>query len=144
MVEREKHTLNDTTLDVSFEMPNRKDENTKTIEVAGLPRTTTKDSILNYFENKRRSGGGEVENVNLKHEAGVAFVTFKDIGGKLDGSEFNSISCYEVQVFRIILNRHRKLRTLTLIHLVVNPNIHEYCDKLGSFLLAQFKPFRFG
>ena len=85
MVEREKHTLNDTTLDVSFEMPNRKDENTKTIEVAGLPRTTTKDSILNYFENKRRSGGGEVETVDLRLEAGVAFVTFKDIGGKLNG-----------------------------------------------------------
>ena len=32
-------------------------------------------------------------------------------------------------------NRRRKLRTLTLIHLAVNSNIHEltYCDKLGSF-----------
>ena len=46
--------------------------------------------------------------------------------------------CYEAQVLRIVLhvNRRRKLRTLTLIHLVVNPNTHEltYCDKLGSFL----------
>ena len=82
VVEREKHTLNEATLDVSFEMCDRTDENTKTIEVTGFPGTTTKDSILNYFENKRRSGGGEVETVDLRHEAGVAFVTFKDIGGK--------------------------------------------------------------
>ena len=34
------------------------------------------------------------------------------------------------------VNRRRKLRTLTLIHPVVNPNIHEltYCHKLGSRL----------
>ena len=85
MVEREKHTLNEATLDVSFETFGRRDENTKTIEVAGLPGSATKDSILNYFENKRRSGGREVETVDLRHEAGVAFVTFKDIGGKLNG-----------------------------------------------------------
>lgn len=85
MVERDKHTLNEATLDVSLEMRGRMDENSKTIEVAGLPASTTKDSIWNYFENKRRSGGGEVETVDLKLEAGVAFVTFKDIGGKLIG-----------------------------------------------------------
>jgi len=50
-------------------------------------------------------------------------------------------------VLRIVLlvNRRRKLRTLTLIQLVVNPNIHEqtYCDKLGSFRTSEFKRFRF-
>lgn len=85
MVERDKHTLNEATLDVSLEMRGRMDENSKTIEVSGLPASMTKDSIWNYFENKRRSGGGEVETVDLKLEAGVAFVTFKDIGGKLIG-----------------------------------------------------------
>jgi len=85
VVERDKHTLNDVTLDVSFEMRGRRYKNSKTIEVAGLPASTTKDAILNYFENERRSGGGEVETVDLKLEAGVAFVTFKDIGGKLIG-----------------------------------------------------------
>ena len=86
MVERDKHSLNDATLDVSFEMRGRSwEENTKTIQVAGLSASTTKDSILNYFENERRSGGGEVENVDLELEAGVAFVTFKDSGGKLTG-----------------------------------------------------------
>ena len=88
MVERDKHTLNEATLDVSFDMRGRRDENSKTIEVAGLPASATKYSILNYFENKRRSGGGEVETVDLRLEAGVAFVTFKDIGGKLNSFGF--------------------------------------------------------
>lgn len=85
MVERDKHTLNETTLDVNFEMHGGRDENSKTIEVTGLSASTTKDSILNYFENKRRSGGGEIETFDLKVKVGVAFVTFKDIGGELIG-----------------------------------------------------------
>jgi len=91
-MEREKHVLNEAKLDVSFEMSGRGDENSKTIKVSGLPASTTKDSILNYFENKRRSGGGEVETVDLNLEAGVAFVTFKDTGGKFIGYEF-SLMC---------------------------------------------------
>ena len=84
MVECERHTLNEATLDVRFEICGRslRGENAKTIKVAGLPGSTTKDLILNYFENKRRSGGGEVETVDLRHEAGVAFVTFQNTGGK--------------------------------------------------------------
>ena len=45
--------------------------------------------------------------------------------------------CYEAQLLRIIfqVNKRRKLRTLTLIHPVVNPNIHEltYCHNLIHF-----------
>ena len=92
VMEHEKHVLNEAKLDVSFEMSGRGDENSKTIKVSGLPASTTKDSIMNYFENKRRSGGGEVETVDLNLEAGVAFVTFKDIGGKFIGYEF-SLMC---------------------------------------------------
>ena len=69
---------------------------------------------------------------------------------QLAGLGFTKRSCYEAQVLRIMLhvNRRRKLRTLSLIHPVVNPNIHDryevtYCDKLGSFRTAQFKRFRF-
>ena len=83
VVAGDKHTLNGATLDVSLEVRGRREEKSKTIKVAGLPTSTTKDSIWNYFENKRRSGGGEVETVDMKLEAGVAFVTFKDIDGKL-------------------------------------------------------------
>ena len=82
VVARDKHTLNGATLDVSFEMRDSDEEMGKTIKVAGLAANTTEDSVLNYFENKRRSGGGEVETVELRSDTGVAFVTFNDVDGK--------------------------------------------------------------
>ena len=82
VVQRDKHTLNGATLDVSIEISNNCKEGGKTIMVTGLAAKTTKDSILNYFENKRRSGGGEVENVEFQRDKRVAFVTFKDASGK--------------------------------------------------------------
>lgn len=85
VVVHDKHSMDGAKLDVSLELPDSSEENGKTIEVAGLAASTTPDSISNYFENKRRSGGGEVETVNLRREEGVAFVTFKDADGKQVG-----------------------------------------------------------
>ncbi len=79
----DKHCLNGATLDVSFETRHSDNAKSKTIEVAGLAANTTEDSVWNYFENKRRSGGGAVETVDLRSDTGVAFVTFKDDNGKL-------------------------------------------------------------
>ena len=50
--------------------------------VTCLAAKTTEDSLWNYFENERRSGGGAVESVNIQHETGTAFVTFEDADGK--------------------------------------------------------------
>ena len=82
VVQREKHTLNGATLDVSLEVSDEDKDVEKTIKITGLAAKTTKDSILNYFENKRRSEGGEVENVDFRSDTGVAFVTFVDVNGK--------------------------------------------------------------
>ncbi|XP_070210414.1 protein mono-ADP-ribosyltransferase PARP14-like isoform X2 [Littorina saxatilis] len=49
-----------------------------TISVRGLTSTTSTDTLTNYFENKRRSGGGNVENVRLDSKKEVFFVTFED------------------------------------------------------------------
>ena len=78
VVARDKHTLNDATLDVC----DSDEEKGKTIEVAGLASNTTEDLVRHYFRNKRRSGGGEVETVELRSDTGMAFVTFKDVDGK--------------------------------------------------------------
>ena len=82
VVQREKHTLNGATLDVSLENSDRNKDVEKTIKITGLAAKTTKDSILNYFENKRRSGGGDVESVDFQSDTGLAFVTFVDVDGK--------------------------------------------------------------
>ena len=83
VVQREKHTLNGATLDVSLEVCEGQSKvGGKTIKVTGLAAKTTKDSIINYFESKCRSGGGAVESVEFRGDTGVAFVTFEDANGK--------------------------------------------------------------
>ncbi|XP_022795889.1 poly [ADP-ribose] polymerase 14-like isoform X2 [Stylophora pistillata] len=49
----------------------------RTIEVTGLAPTTTKDSIVNFFENRKRSGGGDIETIDHTPEGGIAFITFE-------------------------------------------------------------------
>ena len=51
------------------------------IIVRGLPQSTTEDTVLNYFENTRRSGGGAVEDVKI--EGSVARVKFESSEGNL-------------------------------------------------------------
>lgn len=50
------------------------------LEVKGIPPSTTEDSVKLYFENRRRSGGGEGEvvKVDMKKGKNKALVFFKD------------------------------------------------------------------
>ena len=57
------------------------DENL-TIIVGGLPPSVTEDAVCYYFENSRRSGGGEVLNIDFTDiDNGEAMVTFKEVSG---------------------------------------------------------------
>ena len=49
------------------------------IKVGGLSPKTTKDAVENYFENSRRSGGGDVQEVVISGT--TAYVTFADSEG---------------------------------------------------------------
>ncbi|XP_076461058.1 uncharacterized protein LOC143293737 [Babylonia areolata] len=51
---------------------------TYTVEVQGLAPVTTKDTVMWYFENKRRSGGGVIDDLQYVEGSGVASVTFRD------------------------------------------------------------------
>jgi len=44
--------------------------------VSGIADNTTDDALRNYFENKRRSSGGEVKEIK-RHGNGQAVVTFE-------------------------------------------------------------------
>ena len=52
-------------------------EESRIIELNGLAPTTTEDSIRNFFENTRRSGGGDIDTVEFNPEKGFAVITFK-------------------------------------------------------------------
>ena len=66
--------------DHSFEENTEEVEDKLTIIVSGLKSTTTKDTVLYYFENSRRSGGGEVFNIDFNDEGDVV-VTFEEVKG---------------------------------------------------------------
>ena len=54
--------------------------------IRGLSKDTTEDALLNYFENKRRSGGGPVEEVKISEN--TAQVKFESSEGNfLHGME---------------------------------------------------------
>lgn len=89
------HVLDDVKLSVALHKPEKetKDEKggyssheesvSRVVEISGLSVQTTKDAVCNYFENTRRSGGGDIENVELQEESGVAVVTFVRSEGNL-------------------------------------------------------------
>ena len=82
VVEKDKHILNGANLEVTKEMAEKHKEAAKTITITCLAAKTTEDSLWNYFENKRRSGGGAVESVTIQRDTDTAFVTFEDANGK--------------------------------------------------------------
>ena len=53
-----------------------------TIEVHGLDPSTTADAVEMFFENERRSGGGDVDNVQFDRDNNVAYVTFHSRDGE--------------------------------------------------------------
>lgn len=55
------------------------DLKTCVIIIRGLSQNTTKDSLQNYFENTRRSGGGHVGEVDFKGD--WARITFESAEG---------------------------------------------------------------
>jgi len=52
-----------------------------TIEVRGLNSTTHNETIEGFFENRRRSGGGDIKNIEFDKRNQVVRVTFCDPRG---------------------------------------------------------------
>lgn len=82
MLQRRQHCLDGASLAVKVgvpadEQPDQEDmEESRTIELNGLAPTTTEDSIRNFFENTRRSGGGDIDSLEFNPEEGFAVITF--------------------------------------------------------------------
>ena len=82
VLQRRQHFLDGASLAVKVdalevEQTDQKDmEDSRTIELNGLAPITTEDSIRNFFENTRRSGGGDIDSVEFNPEDGFAVITF--------------------------------------------------------------------
>ena len=82
VLQRRQHCLDGASLAVKVGVPaaeqaDQEDmEESRTIELNGLAPTTTEDSLRNFFENSRRSGGGDVDSVEFNPQEGFAVITF--------------------------------------------------------------------
>ncbi|XP_053389478.1 uncharacterized protein LOC128552464 [Mercenaria mercenaria] len=94
VIERRNHIIKKEKLNVSLysltgqskkaykteETTENKPDKPRTIKVKGVDKSTSRDTLEFYFENSRRSGGGEIENIRSDVEEGdVLYITFKDI-----------------------------------------------------------------
>ena len=57
-----------------------------TIEVSGIPETTSEEFLKMYFENKKRAGGGDIKTMTYDKQEGMATITFSDPSGNLTNS----------------------------------------------------------
>ncbi|XP_045190679.2 uncharacterized protein LOC123547554 [Mercenaria mercenaria] len=95
--ERGNHVVNKETLTVKLHTPNNKSkrsdkpeetvedkpETSGTIKVKGVDKSVSRDTVELYFENTKRSGGGDIDNVQSdEEEEDVLYITFKDKHGK--------------------------------------------------------------
>ena len=88
------------------------DENDITIIVSGLLPSTSKDAVVNYFENSRRSGGGEVSNFHYTDD-GEAIITLLEVKGMCDSAFCLSYkSTYVLYVMRCQKKLRRALTWL--------------------------------
>ena len=55
---------------------------TDTIKVTGIDKPVSEELLKMYFENKRKSGGGELVQMDYKKEEGIAVMVFKKTKGE--------------------------------------------------------------
>ena len=52
------------------------------VKITGLTSPFEEDMLAMFFENKRRSGGGDIENIESDPGKGQAFITYVNSEGK--------------------------------------------------------------
>lgn len=71
-------------------------ENIRGVEVRGVSSKTSEDTVMMYFENTRRSGGGDIK--SMKSEDGVFYIIFEDEQGNCFGIFIYINLCYSILV----------------------------------------------
>ena len=69
-----------------------------TIEVSGIPETTSEEFLRMYFENKKRSGGGDIKTMTYDKQEGVATITFSDSSGSNSPNSLELVYVHELSI----------------------------------------------
>lgn len=79
------------------------------IKVSWLPQDVTEHFITDFFENSRRSGGGDVENVCYDEKTNTAIITFQDPDGYFeyfDSVMIQSLTTLLIKFINLIIVRY--------------------------------------
>lgn len=57
------------------------EQSIKMIKVSNIPTGFSEDSIEFFFENKRKSGGGDIVDLDYDEDSHTAIITFEEEGG---------------------------------------------------------------
>lgn len=68
--------------DPSLDDPQDIEEPKYFVRVTGFSTNTTQDALLNFFENTRRSGGGDIKDIQFNYDEGFADIIFCSNNGK--------------------------------------------------------------
>lgn len=66
------------------------------LKVTNIPDGTSKDALLFFFENRRKSGGGSVEDLEYDPDTKSAVITFEDPEGEIS-------LCHMILIFMLYL-----------------------------------------
>ena len=61
----------------------------KAVKVSGISSETSKDFLTIFFENRHRSGGGDIEHVEFDDNDGTAVITFEEADSKFSYQAIN-------------------------------------------------------
>ncbi|XP_071792696.1 uncharacterized protein [Asterias amurensis] len=88
------------------------EEDEQLIEVTGYKKTTDIETLKLYFENLRRSGGGEIETIERYSKTGGVRITFKDpsVAAKVEGRK-HKLAGYKLKVKLVTKKKRRPLPT---------------------------------
>ena len=87
-------------------------ERTLTFYVSGFSPRTTEDTVRHYFENVRRSGGGEITELNYSTEECVAEITFLQVAGLCCGC-LNQLKALYIN-FKPFVLHHRNVNSANI------------------------------
>lgn len=72
-------------LPVAEEKAESTDAASAAVEIRNIPKSMDKNKLYLFFENKKRSGGGDIADLNFDEARCTAVVTFTDPDGKRNG-----------------------------------------------------------
>lgn len=71
----------------------KEEDGGRAIKITNIPSETTEEELVLFFENRKKSGGDEVEKVDYNRSTHTAFIWFKEEDGKTYDQSPKTFEC---------------------------------------------------